>query len=56
MDGIDLFLDKSASIPMKIKEIEINEDNGEVSKADTIRYDYDFYKDEIIELEQDIRP
>lgn len=49
-------LDKSASIPMKIKEIEINEDNGEVSKADTIRYDYDFYKDEIIELEQDIRP
>lgn len=49
-------LDKSYNIPMKIKEIETDTVTGEVSKADTVRYDYDFYKDEIIELESEIRP
>ena len=49
-------LDKIYNIPMRIKEIEMNEDTGEVSPAEQISYDYDFYKDEIIELKQTIRP
>ena len=49
-------LDKTRGIEMKIKEIEINVDTGEINKADRINYDYDFYNDEVIELESDIRP
>lgn len=49
-------LDKTFNIPMKIKEIEIDEKTAEVQKAFEIRYDYDFYKDEIIEMQDYIRP
>lgn len=49
-------LDRTYDIPMKIKELEVNSDTGEVQKSDTIRYDYNFFTDEIIELESDIRP
>lgn len=49
-------LDKTYSIPMKIKEIEIDEKTGDVNKAFQIRYDYDFYNDEIIEMQNYVRP
>lgn len=49
-------LDKTFNIPMKIKEIEIDEKTAEIQKAFEIRYDYDFYKDEIIEMQDYIRP
>lgn len=49
-------LDKTYNIPMKVKEIELDIDTGKVSEADTIRYDYDFFTDEVIELESTIRP
>lgn len=49
-------LDKTFSIPMKIKELEIEEKTGEVKEAFDIGYDYDFYKDEIIESQNIIRP
>lgn len=49
-------LDKTFNIPMAIKEIEIDEKSGNVDKAWDISYDYDFYKDEIIESQEIIRP
>ena len=49
-------LDKTFNIPMKIKEIEIDEKTAEIQKAFEIRYDYDFYKDEVIEMQDYIRP
>ena len=49
-------LDKTFNIPMKIKEIEIDEKTAEIQKAFEIRYDYDFYKDEVIEIQDYIRP
>ena len=49
-------LDKTFNIPMRIKEIEIDEKTAEVNKAFDIRYDYDFYKDEIIEMQDYVRP
>lgn len=49
-------LNKSYNIPMRIKEMEVNTDTDEVSKAFNVRYDYDFYRDEIIELEETITP
>ena len=49
-------LNKTYNIPMKIKEIEIDEHNGEVSGAWDAAYDYDFYTDEIIESQNIIRP
>lgn len=49
-------LDKTFNIPMTIKEIEIDEKSGNVDKAWDISYDYDFYKDEIIESQEIIRP
>ena len=49
-------LDKTFNIPMKIKEIEIDEKTAETQKAFEIRYDYDFYKDEVIEMQDYIRP
>ena len=49
-------LNKTINIPMTIREMEVDLDTGETQEADTIRYDYDFYSDEIIELENDIRP
>lgn len=49
-------LDKTFNIPMKIKEIEIDEKTGDVEPAFETRYDYDFYKDEIIEMQNYVRP
>lgn len=49
-------LSKTYDIPMKIKELDINEDTGEVTEAFEKSLDYDFYKDEIIESERIIRP
>lgn len=49
-------LDKTFNIPMKIKEIEIDEKTGKTEPAFEIRYDYDFYKDEIIEMQDYVRP
>lgn len=49
-------LDKTFDIPMKIKEIETDINTGKVSNTDVFRYDYDFYTDEIIELESTIKP
>lgn len=49
-------LDKTFNIPMKIKEIEIDEKTAEIQKAFEIRYDYDFYKDEVIEMQDYVRP
>lgn len=49
-------LDKTFNIPMKIKEIEIDEKTGNVDKAFDVAYDYDFYTDEIIESQNIIRP
>ena len=49
-------LDKTFNIPMKIKEIEIDEKSGEVNEAWETAYDYDFYTDEIIESQNIIRP
>lgn len=49
-------LDKTFNIPMKIKELEIEEKTGEVKEAFDISYDYDFYTDEIIESQNIIRP
>ena len=39
-------LDKTFNIPMKIKEIEIDEKTAEVKPAFETRYDYDFSKDD----------
>ncbi len=49
-------LNKTFNIPMKIKEIEIDEKTGEVSEAFDKRYDYNFFTDEIIEAQNIIRP
>lgn len=49
-------LDKTFDIPMKIKELEVNENTGEITPSFEKRYDYNFYTDEIIELEREIRP
>jgi hypothetical protein len=49
-------LDKTFDIPMDIKEIETDIETGKTEKADTIRYDYDFFQDEIIEVYQDTCP
>jgi hypothetical protein len=49
-------LDKTFNIPMKIKEIEIDEKTAEVKPAFETRYDYDFYRDEIIEMQDYVRP
>lgn len=49
-------LNKTYSIPMKIKELEIDKDTETVSEAFETRYDYDFFTDEIIEIEQQTRP
>lgn len=49
-------LDKTFNIPMPIKEIEIDEKTGTVDKAWDVSYDYDFYKDEIIESQKIVRP
>jgi hypothetical protein len=49
-------LDKTFNIPMKIKEIEIDEKTGEAEPAFETRYDYDFYKDEVIEMNNYVRP
>ena len=49
-------LNKTFSIPMKIKEIEIDEKTGDVGDAFDVAYDYDFYTDEIIESQNIIRP
>ena len=49
-------LDKTFNIPMKIKEIEIDEKTAEVKPAFEKRYDYDFYKDEVIEMQDYVRP
>lgn len=49
-------LDKTFNIPMKIKEIEIDEKTGEVSEAFEKRYDYNFFTDEVIETQEIIRP
>lgn len=49
-------LDKTFNIPMKIKEIEIDEKTADVKPAFETRYDYDFYRDEIIEMQDYIRP
>lgn len=49
-------LNKTFNIPMKIKEIEIDEKTGEVSEAFDKRYDYNFFTDEVIEAQNIIRP
>lgn len=49
-------LDKTFHIPMRIKELDTDIETNEVRQADTVRYDYNFYTDEIIELEDTIRP
>ena len=49
-------LDKSYHIPMKIKELEFDTDTGETNESFDVRYDYDFYSDEVIEMEEEIRP
>lgn len=49
-------LDKTFNIPMKIKEIEIDEKTGNVEPAFDKRYDYDFFKDEVIEMQNYVRP
>ena len=49
-------LDKTFNIPMKIKEIEIDEKTGDVNKAFEVRYDYDFFTDEVIEMQNYVRP
>lgn len=49
-------LDKTFDIPMRIKEIETDINTGEVSDADIFKYDYDFFTDEIIELQNTIKP
>ena len=49
-------LDKTFNIPMQIKEIEIDEKTGDVNKAFQVRYDYDFFSDEVIEMQNYVRP
>lgn len=44
-------LNKTYDIPMRIKEIEQNNE-GKVWRADVHSYDYDFFKDEVIDLQQ----
>ena len=49
-------LDKTFNIPMAIKEIEIDEKTGDVNRAFEVRYDYDFFTDEVIEMQNYVRP
>lgn len=49
-------LDKTFNMPMKIKELEIDEKTGETEEAFEVRYDYDFFKDEVIEMQNYVRP
>ena len=49
-------LDKTYNIPMQIKEIEQDDNTNKVWRADVKSYDYDFYKDEVIELQQTMQP
>lgn len=49
-------LNKTFNIPMRIKEIDIDEKTGEVSEAFDKSLDYNFYTDEIIESSTVIRP
>ena len=49
-------LDKTFNIPMSIKEVDIDETTNEVKPAFEKRYDYDFYTDEVIEMEENLRP
>ena len=49
-------LDKTYNVKMKIKEIEKDNSTGKVWRADVVSYDYDFYKDEVIELQQTMQP
>lgn len=49
-------LDKTFNIPMKIKELEVDKNTCEVNEAFETRYDYDFYNDEIIEIQDYVRP
>lgn len=49
-------LDKTFNIPMAIKELEVDKNTAEVKPAFETRYDYDFYTDEIIEIQDYARP
>lgn len=49
-------LGKTYNIPMKIKEIDTDANTGETESALKTSYDYNFYTDEIVELEEAIRP
>lgn len=49
-------LAQTYNIPMQIKTLEIDEKTGSVQPANEVRYDYDFYTDEVIEMQNYVRP
>ena len=49
-------LDKTFNIPMAIKTMEIDGVTGNLQPASEVRYDYDFYTDEIIEKQNYVNP